>query len=106
MNRLNQIILEGTVSGELIIPTDGHCKMIIPTTYTRTAKDTKEVFNIYVECNYRLSSDITSRLTFGRVFRVVGYLATDIINGVKKLVIISDHLELKPMKEDGLTFWN
>lgn len=106
MNRLNQIILEGTVSGELITPTDGHCKMIIPTTYIRTTKDTEEALNIYVECNHPLPKDITSRLTPGRVFRVVGYLATRIIDGVKKLVIISEYIELKPMKEDGLTFWN
>lgn len=99
MNRLNQIILEGTVSGELIIPTDGYCKMIIPTMYIRTTKDTKEVLNIDVEYNGHLSEYKMKFLKTGRIFRVVGHLASRTIENETKLVIIADYIDFRPVED-------
>lgn len=99
MNRLNQIILEGTVSGELIIPTDRHCKMIIPTTYIRTTKDTKETLNIDVEYNGHLSEYKMKFLKTGRIFRVIGRLATRTVEDVTKLVIIAEYIDFKPVQD-------
>lgn len=101
MNRLNQVILEGTVSRDIILtPKSKHCKMIIPTTYTRTTKDSVETLDIAVEYHGHLSQYKMNFLKVGRVFRVVGHLASRVIDNTTKLVLVAEYIEFKPLSED------
>lgn len=103
MNRLNQVILEGTVSGDVILtPNSKHCKMIIPTTYTRTTKDTVETLDIAVEYHGHLSQYKMKFFKVGRGFRVAGYLASRIVDNKTIIVLVADYIEFKPSSVDNL----
>lgn len=103
-NDLNSVLLEGQLSGDPQISSNSNgvefCKFSIDVKRMYTVDDEiyKEIMSISIVSYSTLADNCMNHLEKSRGVRVVGRLKLHEIDGCKKLVILAEHVEFKPVR--------